>query len=86
MGTSRSLFEAGRSSSFKGSIGEAEARLKDANNALYDEVNLRLTNLLSIPKNHTRILTFIASTARLRSVYGQIAEINAAAEAATTAV
>ena len=44
-----------------------------------------LTTLLSVPKNHTRILTFIASTDRLRSVYGRIAEINAAAEAPATA-
>ncbi|KJA23257.1 hypothetical protein HYPSUDRAFT_106187, partial [Hypholoma sublateritium FD-334 SS-4] len=31
-----------------------------------------LTTLLSSPKNHPRLLTFIARTDRLRSVYGRI--------------
>lgn len=45
-----------------------------------------LTTLLSSPKNHPRLLTFIARTDRLRSVYGRITEINAAtAQAAPSA-
>ena len=45
-----------------------------------------LTTLLSSTQNHPRLLTFIARTDRLRSVYGRIAEINAAtAEAPPTA-
>ena len=43
-----------------------------------------LTTLLSSPKNHPRLLTFIARTDRLRSVYGRIAEINAATAATAT--